>query len=350
MALMRKSKKTVLVTGGAGFIGSNIAARHMAKGDRVIILDNLSRKGVASNVDWLRSRGAFDLIKGEIRDAASLMRVFKKLRHADVIYHVAAQVAVTTSVTDPRNDFEVNALGTFNVLEAMRACAPKASLIYTSTNKVYGDLAHLPVRETKTRHEFRGKDLGKGVREDMQLDFHSPYGCSKGAADQYVRDYARIYGMRTLVFRQSCIYGTRQIGLEDQGWVAWFLIRAIQEKPVTIYGDGKQVRDILWIDDLLSAYDLALRKIGTLSGRVYNMGGGVRNSISLLEFLDLIEAVTGRPLPYAFAPERPGDQKIFIADTASAKADFGWSPKVGTEEGVRKLHDWLSKNRHVFGG
>jgi CDP-paratose 2-epimerase len=348
---MKTPTGKVLVTGGAGFIGSNVVVHHLQKGDDVIILDNLSRRGVTSNLEWLRKQGRFSFTKGDVRDAATVRAVFKKNPTITTVYHMAAQVAVTTSVSDPRLDFEVNALGTFNMLEATRQHAPKAAFIYTSTNKVFGDLADLGIRETKTRYEFRDKKIReKGVPESQPLDFHSPYGCSKGSADQYVHDYSRIYGLRTIVFRQSCIYGTRQIGAEDQGWAAWFLIRAILGEKVTIYGDGKQVRDLLWVGDLVRAYELAAKRISRTAGSVYNIGGGPRNSLSLLEFMEVIEEITGKPLKHGFAEERPGDQRIFIADNSSALADFGWRPAISYRDGIRKQYEWLHANKHVFGG
>lgn len=333
----------ILITGGAGFIGSNIAAYYMNKAD-VVIIDNLSRKGVEFNLKWLKNIGRFEFVKADIRDRNFIFDFFKK-NNVDVIFHQAAQVAVTTSVKDPAIDFEINASGSFNLLEAARIYAPDAIFVYSSTNKVYGELSHLEVIEKEKRYEFKDEKYRYGIDENMNLDFHSPYGCSKGAVDQYVRDYNRIYGLRTIVFRQSCIYGLRQIGIEDQGWVAWFIIRCILNKPVTIYGTGKQVRDILYIDDLIRAYDLAIKNIDTTAGRIYNTGGGYKNSLSLLEFISILEELSGKKMDYSFSDWRPGDQKIFISDNSMLKKDLNWEPLVDYKTGIKKLYDWVKENR-----
>jgi CDP-paratose 2-epimerase len=257
--------------------------------------------------------------------------------------HLAGQVAVTTSVIDPRDDFENNALGTFNTLEAARASGTNPIFIYTSTNKVYGGMEGVPVVERETRHAYR--DLPGGVDESAVLDFHSPYGCSKGAGDQYVRDYHRVYGLRTVVFRQSCIYGPRQFGVEDQGWVAWFLIAALYGKPITIYGDGKQVRDLLYIDDLIRAYRRSIDRIDVAAGRVYNLGGGPGNSLSIWrEFGGVLANLAGHPVNADRANWRPGDQRIFIADVSRARSDLGWEPSVGVPEGLARLSEWMRGN------
>ncbi len=340
--------QSIVVTGGVGFIGSNVAHAFLQTGARVIVFDNLGRAGVDHNLRWLKkSGGDFTFVKGDVRDEKALAKLIRKHR-PDVVLHEAAQVAVTTSVLDPRTDFDTNAGGTFNVLEAVRKEDPEAIVLYASTNKVYGGLENLEVVEQATRYEFADDAVRRGVSEAQNLDFHSPYGCSKGSADQYVRDYARLYGMRTVVFRQSCIYGYRQIGLEDQGWVAWFLIRALLGKPVTIYGDGKQIRDVLFIDDLVRAYVLAIRKIRRAAGQVYNVGGGYDNAMSLLEFLSLLEKLTGKHLPYGFSDWRPGDQKIFISDNSRIEHDLGWRPRVNKEKGIRLLYAWLNENRKLF--
>jgi CDP-paratose 2-epimerase len=268
-------------------------------------------------------------------------------READVIVHLAAQVAVTTSVTHPRNDFEINALGTFNVLEAARNSKKKPVFLYASTNKVYGGMEEIRVRETTTRYEY--EDFPQGISEEMHLDFHSPYGCSKGCGDQYVRDYARIYGLKSVVFRQSCIYGTRQFGVEDQGWVAWFVIAAVAGRKMTIYGDGKQVRDLLFVDDLLNAYDLAVENIKISAGNVYNLGGGANNILSIWsEFEPILEKHVGHPLKVERSDWRPGDQRIYVSDIRKAQKDLNWTPKIGVEEGIRILHDWVKTNIHLF--
>lgn len=333
--------KNVLITGGAGFIGCNAAARHIRRGARVTVLDNLSRKGSEVNLRWLRGLGSLRFVKADVRASGALRRVFRSGRF-DLILHLAAQVAVTDSVREPREDFEINALGTFNLLEAVRQSRQDPVLIYSSTNKVYGSLEDMSLQETRTRYSFLGGRAA--VSEKRGLDFHSPYGCSKGAADQYVRDYRRIYGLRTVVFRQSCIYGERQFGVEDQGWVAWFIIAHQLGRNLTVYGDGKQVRDILHVDDLLDAFDCAVRRVGRAQGRVYNLGGGPDNTLSLIEFLTLLEKLSGRRPVFRFAPARPGDQKIYVSDVSLAAKELGWRPKVGMGEGVRRLYKWVSEN------
>ena len=334
----------IIITGGAGFIGSNAASRYLQRGEHVVVVDNLSRDGVDMNLEWLRSQGRLEFVKLDIRDYDELSRVFQEHRDADRVLHLAAQVAVTTSVTSPREDFEVNAAGTFNVLEAIRAARMSAPILYSSTNKVYGEMLDLGVVERSGRYAYQS--MPQGVGEERNLDFHSPYGCSKGAADQYVIDYHRIYGLNTIVFRQSCIYGYRQLGAEDQGWVAWFMIASRLGHPVTIFGDGKQVRDILFIDDLLDAYDAAFASSPRIAGRVFNIGGGPGNIISLLDLMDYIEK-RARRLPHTFAAWRPGDQKIFVSDIRSAYAEFGWAPKVGCMEGLALLYDWVCQNEEL---
>jgi CDP-paratose 2-epimerase len=336
-----------LVTGGAGFIGSNYVSRLLKRGERVTIFDNLSRKGASLNLGWLRDaygHDSFQLIQGDVRDATAIREASVD---AEVIVHLAAQVAVTTSVTNPREDFEINALGTFNTLEAARKSGKNPIFIYASTNKVYGEMEDVEVSEYDTRYMYR--DLPMGCSESQPLDFHSPYGCSKGSGDQYVRDYSRIYGLPTVVFRQSCIYGPRQFGVEDQGWVAWFVIAAVNQQPIRIYGDGKQVRDILFIEDLLKAYDLAIKKIDQAAGKVYNLGGGMQNTISIWrEFAPILEKAIGHTIPTGQGDWRPGDQKVFVADCHKAQSELGWIPKVGVEEGVQQLVDWVQANRRLF--
>jgi len=336
-----------LVTGGAGFIGCNAVRRWLAAGHAVVVLDDLSRRGADANLAWLRAQpGHFVFEQVDIRDVAALDAAVARHRDAAVVLHLAAQVAVTTSVSDPRHDFEVNALGTFNLLESVRRHLPNAVLLYASTNKVYGGLEQEGVEEHAGRYRFRRPT---GIPETQPLDFHSPYGCSKGAADQYVRDYARIYGLRTVCFRQSCIYGYRQFGVEDQGWVAWFTIAAVTGRPVTIYGDGKQVRDLLFVDDLCDAYDAAVARADSLKGAVFNLGGGPEHTLSLLELVAMLEQLTGRPLQPAFAAWRPGDQPVFVADIAKAATALSWRPKVDVRTGVRRLHGWVEENRALFG-
>lgn len=338
-------KKNYLITGGAGFIGSNYVHRLLKRGENVTVYDNLSR--TKRNIEWLKKEfgeNAFQLIVGDVREAD---RITKSAASADVIVHLAGQVAVTTSVIDPRDDFESNALGTFNVLEAARASGRNPIFIYASTNKVYGGMEDVTLFEEPTR--WRYKDLIQGCPETQPLDFHSPYGCSKGTGDQYVRDYARIYGLRSVAYRQSCIYGTRQFGIEDQGWVAWFIIAAVTGKPITIYGDGKQVRDILFVDDLLNAYDLAVEKIDVAKGQVYNLGGGPENVMSIwAEFQPKLEKLLGRSLQVSRGDWRPGDQRVFYADIRKAEKELGWIPAVNVDEGVQKLFNWVLENKNLF--
>jgi CDP-paratose 2-epimerase len=340
-------KKKILITGGAGFIGSNYARRRILNGDDVTIFDNLSRDGAKENLKWVTSsvnNTPYKFIEGDVQD---LNKLKENVAEKDVIVHLAAQVAVTTSVNDPQFDFNVNAGGTFNVLEAARLCGNNPIFIYASTNKVYGEIKDIEVVEEKSRFAF--SDLPNGVSEKQSLDFHSPYGCSKGCGDQYVRDYSRIYGIPTVVFRQSCIYGTRQFGIEDQGWVAWFVIAAILSKPISIYGNGKQVRDLLYIDDLLNAYDLAIDKIALAKGQIFNVGGGVDNSISIWkEFHPILEKIHGKKISVEFKGWRPGDQKIFITDISKIQKVLGWAPNVSVEKGISELYKWVVENKALF--
>lgn len=336
----------VLIVGGAGFIGSNAAWRHLQKGDEVVILDDLSRAGARRNVEWLRSRGDVRVAQVDIRSAEEVRETFRLHRDSGLILHLAAQVAVTSSVSDPRHDFEVNALGTFNVLEAVRLVGIQAPLVYASTNKVYGKMEDMAVAERDGRYVF--PLLPHGVSEERSLDFQSPYGCSKGAGDQYVLDYHRMYGLRTVVFRQSCIYGPRQFGIEDQGWVAWFTIAAIRGLPITIYGDGKQVRDVLFIEDLLDAFDLAAEGIERTAGRAYNIGGGPENAVSVREVLKFLEKRRGTPIPWRESAWRPADQKVYVSDIRRARAELNWVPRVSWQRGLDCLYDWVAGNGELF--
>ena len=340
-------KRKMLVTGGAGFIGTNYVSRLIERGEEVIVYDNLSREGTPRNISWLQTtygQDSFQLIEGDVRDRTLLQDTVEGV---DVILHLAAQVAVTTSVLEPREDFEINALGTLNVLEAARLADSAPAVLYASTNKVYGELDNVRVEEGESRYHYR--DLDRGIAEDQVLDFHSPYGCSKGAADQYVRDYYRMYQMPTVVFRQSCIYGPHQFGIEDQGWVAWFVIAALTGHPITIYGDGKQVRDLLFVDDLLDAYDLALENMESAAGQIYNIGGGKEFSLSIWkEFGPLLEKELGEKIPVSREDWRPGDQRVFIADIEKARQDLGWKPEVDPETGIGRLFDWARTNRALF--
>jgi CDP-paratose 2-epimerase len=336
----------VIITGGAGFIGSNAASRYLRQGGHVVIVDNLSREGVSRNLEWLRGQGSFEFVELDVRRGDEIARLFRKHRDADRVLHLAAQVAVTTSVVAPREDFEINALGTFNVLEAMRLAEMKAPILYSSTNKVYGEMTEVGVVERNGRYTYQS--LPSGVTEHTNLDFHSPYGCSKGAADQYVIDYHRIYGLNTIVFRQSCIYGYRQFGAEDQGWVAWFMIAAQLGRPITVYGDGKQVRDVLFVEDLIDGYDAAFAAGPRAVGKAFNVGGGVNNLLSLLELLAYVEKRQGRKIPYRFSDWRPGDQKVFLCDISRAKSELGWQPKITVERGLGLLYDWVAANQSMF--
>jgi CDP-paratose 2-epimerase len=342
------NRRPVLITGGAGFIGSNLANALLESGERVMILDNLSRAGVERNWNWLSSRhgSAVELIQADIRRAKDVAAAVKE---AGAIYHFAAQVAVTTSLEDPEFDFSVNVLGTLNVLHAWRELAAPPPLIFTSTNKVYGSLSNVDLRENEGRYEPVNDEIrARGISETQPLEFYSPYGCSKGAADQYVLDHARTFGLPALVFRMSCIYGPRQFGTEDQGWVAHFLIRAQERGLLTLYGDGRQVRDILFVEDLVRALRLARENLPRLAGQAFNIGGGAGNTISLLELLNHIEAVDQRPR-VEFADWRPGDQRYYVSDVSRFTRATGWRPSVGVRDGIRRLHEWLKQSTHSAG-
>ena len=339
-----------LITGGAGFIGANLAHRLVGRGDHVTIFDNLSRQGTKHNLAWLRQihgPDAFRFIQADLRDYRALVEA---ARGAEAVYHLAGQTAVTTSVTDPRDDFENNALGTFNALEATRAARDAGAdpvFLYASTNKVYGGMEDVVIEERDGRYVYR--DFPQGIDESRPLDFHSPYGCSKGAGDQYTHDYARIYGLRTVVLRQSCIYGCRQLGVEDQGWVAWFIIAAVTNQPITIYGDGKQARDVLFIDDLLDLYDAIIAHSDVAAGQIYNIGGGPEHTLSIwAEFGPILERLLGRSLPVKRDNWRPGDQRLYVSNIDKARRELGWSPHVGVHEGVERLYNWVVTNRHLF--
>jgi len=336
----------IFITGGAGFIGSNSAHHFAAQGHHITIYDNLSRIGGQANLDWLRQNHAprLTFVRGDVRDYDHLAQA---IAGADVVLHLASQVAVTTSVQNPREDFEINALGTFNVLEAVRHHAPEAAVLYASTNKVYGGMEDVGVVLQGDRYAYASHPYGIG--EDYPLDFHSPYGCSKGAGDQYTIDYARIYGLRTLVFRQSCIYGPRQFGVEDQGWVAHFVIAAQMGRPISIFGDGRQVRDLLHVTDLIHAYELGITQIDNLAGQAINVGGGPQNTLSVwTEFGPLLAELAGHDVPITYHDWRPGDQRVFIADVRQAERLLGWQPTVSPEQGIRDLWAWVAANRELF--
>jgi CDP-paratose 2-epimerase len=333
--------KPVLITGGAGFIGTNLAHRLLADRHPVLVLDSLTRPGVEQNLHWLRDTHG-DHVRVEIADVRDAEAVRAAVHTAGQVFHFAAQVAVTTSLDDPIDDFEVNARGTLNLLEAIRAQPVPPPLVYTSTNKVYGALEDVTLRRRGRRYEPVDRDLAEGgVDESRPLDLHSPYGCSKGSADQYVLDYARTYGLSAIVFRMSCIYGPHQHGTEDQGWVAHFLLRALAGLPITIYGDGCQVRDLLFIEDLVDALLLAQRHMPSQSGLRFNLGGGPANAVSLLELLDLIAELTERPPLVEFGGWRLGDQRYYVSDTGRFHRATGWRPSVRVREGVARLAGWL---------
>ncbi len=331
-------KRKILILGGAGFIGSNAAAYFYKKGWRVTVADNFSRKTAHYNAAWLSTVGAFDFKKLDLRNEKGMIQLMAE-GHFHMVLHLAGQVAVTTSVLNPREDFEINALGTLNVLEAIRKKSPQTFLALASTNKVYGALDSVGVLEKKTRYIF--KKTNKGISEKQPLDFYSPYGCSKGTSDQYVTDYSRIYGLKTVVFRQSCIYGPRQFGVEDQGWLAWFVIAALKKKPITIYGSGKQVRDVLFIDDLVRLYMRAYERRNDCNGQAFNVGGGVRNTLSLLELIAQLNAIWHFDICPQFKSWRPGDQKVYISNISKAITVLKWKPKVTVSDGLKKIVAWF---------
>ncbi|MDH0049312.1 GDP-mannose 4,6-dehydratase [Comamonas terrigena] len=335
----------LLITGGCGFLGSNLAAHALSQGVELCVFDSLYRHGSQSNLQWLRGQGNFDFVHGDIRNANDVQRVIARIK-PDAIFHLAGQVAMTTSIADPRMDFEVNALGTLNVLEAVRAHASEAVVIYSSTNKVYGDLEQYAYRETDTRYVC--VEQPEGFDEQTPLDFHSPYGCSKGSADQYLRDYHRIFGLKTVVFRHSSMYGGRQFATADQGWIGWFCQMAaetragLRRESFTISGNGKQVRDVLHAEDMISLYFSTLQNADAAAGQAFNIGGGITNSLSLLELFDLLEREIGQPLNYTKQPPRKSDQRVFVADIGKMNQLTGWTPKISAQEGVSRMLQWVS--------
>jgi len=342
---VKPAKGPVLITGGAGFIGTNLAHRLLSAGQPVLLFDNLSRPGVERNLRWL-SQTHGELLQIEVAGVEDMRALRRSVQGASQVFHFAAQVAVTTSLINPIYDFEVNARGTLNLLEAIRALENPPPLIFTSTNKVYGDLKDVALRVNMGRYEPEDAALREnGFSEARPLNFHSPYGCSKGAACQYVLDYARTFHLPAAVFRMSCIYGLHQFGNEDQGWVAHFLIRALQDLPITIYGDGRQVRDVLFVEDLVNAFLLATKNIGAISGQAFNIGGGAANTLSLLELLELIGKLQGRTPKVVFDGWRPADQQYYVSDTRKFSAATGWAAQVGVREGVSRLYQWLLESR-----
>lgn len=336
----------LLITGGCGFLGSNLSAHALARRDDFIIFDNLSRLGTIDNLRWLQTLGEFRFVHGDIRNTNDVARIVREFKpHA--VFHLSGQVAMTTSISNPRMDFEVNAIGTHNLLEAVRNDSPESIIIYSSTNKVYGDLDQYNYRELETRYECIGKP--DGFDESTQLDFRSPYGCSKGAADQYMLDYARVFGLRTVVFRHSSMYGGRQFSTFDQGWIGWFCKQALLvrdgklKEPFTISGNGKQVRDVLHANDMIALYFKALEKIEYIKGLAFNVGGGMDKSLSLLELFKYLEKLAGVELSYLKIPPRTSDQKVFVADLKNAKRLIGWEPQVTIQDGLEKMLTWTNQ-------
>jgi len=334
-----------LITGGCGFIGSNLASEVIKRKEELIVLDNLFRTGSEKNLEWLKTLGNFKFYNRDIRNYNDVENVVKKQK-PDIIFHLAGQVAMTTSIEDPRLDFEVNALGTHNLLEAVRKYSNESIMLYSSTNKVYGDFENLIFKEGKTR--YISEQYPNGFDEKMPLDFHSPYGCSKGAADQYLLDYYRIFGIKTVVFRHSSMFGGRQFSTYDQGWIGWFCKKAIEIKnneieSFTINGNGKQVRDVLYADDVVDLYFKTIDNIDKTKGNVYNIGGGMENSLSLLELFEILENELNIKMKYEKLPWRESDQKIFVADTTKIKKDTNWSPRIDKLEGIRKMLEWIEE-------
>lgn len=337
----------ILITGGCGFLGSNLAAEALKRKDELFVFDNLSRSGSVDNLGWLKTQGNFNFFHGDIRNANDVKWVIKEVK-PDAVFHLAGQVAMTTSIEKPSFDFEINVVGTHNILEAVRLCASAAIIIYSSTNKVYGDLEQYSYSEDEMRYHCVEKP--NGFDEATQLEFHSPYGCSKGAADQYVLDYARIFGLKTIVFRHSSMYGGRQFATYDQGWIGWFCQKAIDKKNgnndlFTISGNGKQVRDVLFAQDMIDLYFAALEHKESAKGQAFNIGGGLANSLSLLELFAILEEQVGVSLKYTKLPVRVSDQKVFIADLAKAKSYLGWEPKVDKVTGIAKMLSWLVNDK-----
>lgn len=334
----------LLITGGCGFLGSNLAADALLRGDELVVFDSLYRNGSRENLAWLQGQGKFHFEHGDIRNQNDITRIVQTLK-PDAIFHLAGQVAMTTSIANPRMDFEVNVMGTHNLLEAVRQHAPDTIVVYSSTNKVYGDLEQYTYSENETRYSCN--EHPKGFNEQTQLDFHSPYGCSKGAADQYMLDYARIFGLKTVVFRHSSMYGGRQFATYDQGWVGWFCQKAVEtskgqlKEPFTISGTGKQVRDVLHADDMKRLYMAAVANIDEARGQAFNIGGGIENSLSLLELFALLEEFTGAALRYTKLPVRESDQRVFVADISKAKQLLNWQPAVSAKEGVARMVEWV---------
>lgn len=340
-----------LITGGCGFLGSNLALEILLRDEDLYIFDNLYRESSYKNLEWLKEKGNFKFIHADIRNLNDVENTIKSIK-PDIIFHLAGQVAMTTSISNPRMDFEVNTLGSLNILESVRKYAPDSIIIYSSTNKVYGDLNYLKYQENKTR--YVAVDYPNGFDENLKLDFHSPYGCSKGAADQYMLDYARIFGLKIVVFRHSSMYGGRQFATYDQGWIGWFCQKAIEVKrgvlkeSFIISGTGKQVRDILYVDDVVNLYLKVSKNIDKAKGQVFNVGGGIENSLSLIELFDILEKELDIKINYKKIPWRKSDQKIFVADIRKLKKYFKWEPKILKREGINKILNWISSSIYLF--
>lgn len=336
----------LLITGGCGFLGSNLASDALARGDELVVFDNLYRNGSRENLKWLQGQGKFSFEHGDIRSQNDITRVIQFFK-PDALFHLAGQVAMTTSIANPRMDFEVNVMGTHNLLEAVRQYSPEAIVVHSSTNKVYGDLEQYTYSETDTRHQCNEHPYG--FDEKVQLDFHSPYGCSKGAADQYMLDYARIFGLKTVVFRHSSMYGGRQFATYDQGWVGWFCQKAVEtslgklKEPFTISGTGKQVRDVLHAEDMKRLYMAAVQNIDKAKGQAFNIGGGIENSLSLLELFTMLEKLMKIKLDYIRLPVRESDQRVFVADISKAYNLMGWRPRVAPIDGIKQMIDWVAE-------
>ena len=334
----------LLITGGCGFLGSNLASDALTRGDELVVFDNLYRDGSRANLAWLQTQGKFTFEHGDIRNQNDITRVIRAFS-PEAIFHLAGQVAMTTSIANPRMDFEVNVIGTCNLLEAVRQYTPNATLVYSSTNKVYGDLEQYTYKETDTRYQC--VEYPNGFNEDTQLDFHSPYGCSKGAADQYILDYARIYGIKTVVFRHSSMYGGRQFASYDQGWIGWFCKKAVEtrdgilKKAFTISGSGKQVRDVLHAEDMKRLYHAAIVNSEKIKGQVFNIGGGIENSLSLIELFALLENLLNVKLKYSIIPVRESDQRVFVSDLTKVTEILGWQPNISAQDGVLRMVEWV---------
>lgn len=338
----------LLITGGCGFLGSNLAADALARNDELVLFDNLYRNGSQENLNWLRSLGNFKFVHGDIRNQNDVLRLIREFK-PDTIFHLAGQVAMTTSIVNPKMDFEINVMGTVHLLESVRLYCPDSIVLYSSTNKVYGDLEQFSYDETETR--YRCIEMPNGFNENVQLEFHSPYGCSKGAADQYMLDYARIFGLKTVVFRHSSMYGSRQFATYDQGWVGWFCQKGVEAKvgnaklPFEISGTGKQVRDLLHAGDVSSLYYQAVLSIERVCGQAFNVGGGYENSMSLIELFGFIEHQLGVQLHYIKKATRESDQRVFIADNSKISECIGWRPTMAKEDGISKMLDWVGSQK-----